>query len=167
MAGLIVKEEYFQIRESKRTPDARSVYAETKNIVDKAAFSWVGPVFFVDLGARIIFDLELFFGVLPYAALLLLGLFVVQVGTAGLAARFTGGMTWHQSLMIGFGMLGRAELAFVVMDIAYVQNPILSTEAFFTLMITAFFLNVLVPLTISWWRPHYLKAESIANPDVS
>ena len=39
-------------------------------------------------------------------------------------------------------MLGRAELAFVVMDIAYVQNPILSTEAFYTLMFTAFWLNV-------------------------
>lgn len=167
MAGLIVKEEYFQIRESEKTPDTRSVYAETKQIVDTAAFSWVGPVFFVDLGARIIFDVELFVGVLPYAAILLAGLFVVQVSTAGLAAKFTGGMTWHQSLMIGFGMLGRAELAFVVMDIAYVQNSILSTETFFTLMITAFFLNVLVPLTISWWRPHYLKAESTANPGVS
>lgn len=165
MAGLIIKEEYFQIGESAKMPETRSIYAETKQIVDKAAFSWVGPVFFVDLGARIIFDIELFAGVLPYAALLLAGLFVVQVSTAGLAAKFTGGMTWHQSLMVGFGMLGRAELAFVVMDIAYVQNSILSTEAFFTLMITAFFLNVLVPLTISWWQPHYLKAESTANPD--
>lgn len=26
---------------------------------------------------------------------------------------------------------------------------------------------IVVPLTISWWRPHYLKAESTANPDVS
>lgn len=56
---------------------------------------------------------------------------------------------------------------FGAMDIAYVQNSILSTETFFTLMITAFFLNVLVPLTISWWRPHYLKAELAANPGVS
>ena len=44
--------------------------------------------------------------------------------------------------MIGFGMLGRAELAFVVMDIAYVQHSILNEQAFFTLMITAFFLNI-------------------------
>ena len=61
--------------------------------------------------------------------------------------------------MIGFGMLGRAELAFVVMDIAYVQNKILHTEAFFTLMMTAFCLNIAVPLTISWWRPYYNKAS--------
>jgi Kef-type K+ transport system membrane component KefB len=163
MAGIIVKEEYFQISDESRivrkTPQTQSVYDETRNIVEKAAFSWVGPVFFVDLGAKIIFDYDLLVDVLPYAALLFAGLFVIQVGSAGLAARYTGGMTWHQSLMIGFGMLGRAELAFVVMDIAYVQNQILPTEAFFTLMITAFFLNVAVPLTINWWKPAYEAAE--------
>ena len=163
MAGLIVKEEYFQIRADSRlvrkTPHTRSVYAETKNIIDKAAFSWVGPVFFVDLGAKIIFDINLLLAVLPYAAVLLCGMFIVQVASAGLAARYTGGMTFHQSLMIGFGMLGRAELAFVVIDIAYVQNRILPDEAFLTLMITAFCLNVAVPLTISWWRPYYDAAE--------
>jgi hypothetical protein len=31
-------------------------------------------------------------------------------------------------------------------------------------MITAFFLNILVPVTITWWRPHYLKAT---NPGAS
>lgn len=47
------------------------------------------------------------------------------------------------------------------MDIAYVQNAILPAEAFFTLMITAFFLNIAVPVAISWWRPFYEKAESL------
>jgi Kef-type K+ transport system membrane component KefB len=168
MAGLIVKEEYFQISEKSRivqkTPQTENVYAETKRIIDKAAFSWIGPVFFVDLGAKIIFDLDLLLGVLPYAAALLIGLIIAQVGSAGLAARYTGGMNFHQSLMIGFGMLGRAELAFVVMDIAYVQNRILSDEAFFTLMITAFCLNVAVPLTIGWWRPYYEAAEKSVQP---
>lgn len=159
MAGLIVKEEYFQFGRSDRLPEVESVYAETRNIVEKAAFSWVGPVFFVDLGAKIIFNVDLLVGVLPYALILFVGLFVVQVSSAGLAAKYTGGMTWHQSLMIGFGMLGRAELAFVVMDIAFVQNPILPPDAFFTLMITAFFLNIAVPITIRWWRPHYERAE--------
>jgi Kef-type K+ transport system membrane component KefB len=87
-------------------------------------------------------------------------MFPSLVASAGLAAKYTGGMTWHQSLMIGFGMLGRAELAFVVMDIAYVQNKILHTEAFFTLMMTAFCLNIAVPLTISWWRPYYNAAAT-------
>ncbi len=68
--------------------------------------------------------------------------------------------------MIGFGMLGRAELAFVVMDIAYVQNSILNKEAFFTLMETAFFLNILVPITITLWKPYYSSDDlPTQNPD--
>jgi len=42
------------------------------------------------------------------------------------------------------------------MDIAYVQNGILTTEAFYTLMGTAFLLNILVPITIRFWKPVYL-----------
>ncbi len=164
MAGLIVKEEYFDIVEKKETGvyvgRVHSAYEETKIIIDNAAFLWIGPVFFVDLGAKLIFDRELMLQILPYAVVLTIGLFVVQVSSAGLAAKYTGGMTWHQSLMIGFGMLGRAELAFVVMDIAYVQHQILHVDAFFTLMITAFFLNVAVPLTIRWWRPYYNAAAA-------
>jgi Kef-type K+ transport system membrane component KefB len=163
MAGLIVREEYFQVGEQegiRETPQAGGVYEETKRIVNSAAFSWIGPVFFVDLGAKLVLDTNLLLQVLPYALLLTTALLLVQVASAGLAARYTGNMSWHQSLMIGFGMLGRAELAFVVMDIGYVQNKILSTEAFFTLMITAFFLNIAVPLSISWWRPYYQAAEA-------
>lgn len=163
MAGLVLKEEYFHLGEPTRPEEApreaRDIYRETKQIVDNAAFSWIGPVFFVDLGAKILFDLDVLMDVLPYALAMFAGLFVVQIGSAGLAARFTGAMTWHQSLMIGFGMLGRAELAFVVMDIAYVQHSIIPTPAFYTLMITAFFLNIAVPITISWWRPYYERAE--------
>lgn len=44
------------------------------------------------------------------------------------------------------------------MDIAYVQNQILSREAFYTLMFTAFWLNVAVPVTIRFWKP-YCTAE--------
>lgn len=166
MAGLIVREEYFRVTET--TEDSAlarygvTVFEKTKDIIDNAAFSWIGPVFFVDLGAKLLFDRDIFLGVLPYAAVLFVSILVVQVTSAGLAARFTGGMNNAESLMIGFGMLGRAELAFVVMDIAYVQNRILNTEAFYTLMITAFFLNVAVPVSIGWWQPHYSKAVAKA-----
>lgn len=44
------------------------------------------------------------------------GEFVFQVFSAAFAARFTGGYQWHQSVMVGLGMLGRAEFAFIVID---------------------------------------------------
>lgn len=114
-------------------------------------------MFFVDQGAKLLFDIEVFSTVLPYAAALTSAVVVLQISSAGLAARYTGGMNAAESLMIGFGMLGRAELAYVVMDIAYVQHSIISQEVFYTLMITAFALNILVPLTIGWWQPYYLR----------
>ena len=164
MAGLIVREEHFTLKQRKDkdgNPLPReNVFEQTKNIIENAAFGWIGPVFFVDLGAKILFDRDLLLRVLPYAIAMIVGIAVVQVVSAGLAARFTSGMNNAESLMIGFGMLGRAELAFVVLDIAYVQYQIMPLETFFTLMITAFWLNVLVPVTITWWRPYYLKATS-------
>ena len=89
-----------------------------------------------------------------------------QVASAALAAKYTGGFVWRESIMIGIGMLGRAELAFVVMDIAYVQNHIITTEVFYTLMVTAFALNVAVPLGIGFWKPYFLgeKGNMAASP---
>lgn len=167
MAGLIVRKEHFQLEDrvdDRGQPlEGANVFEETKRIVDNAAYCWVGPVFFVDLGARILFDWDVLIEVLPSATMLIIGIAVTQVVSAGLAAKYTSGMNNAQSLMIGFGMLGRAELAFVVMDIAYVQHQIVPVQTFFTLMITAFFLNVLVPITISWWRPYYLRTNPAAS----
>jgi len=151
MAGLVLKEEYFQFLDK---PDVNQ-FVQTKSIVDDIAFSWIGPIFFVDLGTKIVFDAEILISVIPEIIALTTAIFFMQISAAGLAARYTGKFTWNESLMIGLGMLGRAELAFVVMDIAYVQNPILTEEAFITLMATAFFLNVSVPITISLWKPYF------------
>jgi len=151
MAGLVLKEEYFHLKGRVRG----KYYEQTKAIVDNVAFSWIGPVFFVNLGTKLIFDWDIFVSVIPHTFVLTTGMILAQVSSSGLAARYTGNFTSGESLMIGFGMLGRAELAFVVLDIAYVQHQILSTPAFYTLMFTAFWLNVAVPVTIAWWKPYY------------
>lgn len=151
MAGLILREEYFDVPTSQEI----NQFKNTQRIVDSVAFTWIGPVFFVQLGTRIVFDWDIFVSVIPQTLVLTAGLFLAQVSSAGLAARYTGAFSAPESLMIGFGMLGRAELAFVVMDIAYVQHSILNEEAFYTLMFTAFWLNVAVPVTIAWWKPYY------------
>ena len=168
MAGLIIKQEYFQLFEEPQT----NHYEETKKIVDNVAFSWIGPVFFVELGTKIVFDQSILFAVIPQIATLTAGLLIGQILSAGLAARFTGNFQWHESVLIGLGMLGRAELAFVVMDIGYVQNAIISTEAFYTLMATAFVLNVTVPVSIKLWKPYFtgekqlvILGVQLSNPD--
>jgi len=151
MAGLILKEEYFQFRDSPNVDH----YKNTKKIIDNVAFSWIGPVFFVELGTKIVFDMDIFMSIIPQAVILTSGLLLSQIISAAAAAKYTGGFVWRESIMIGIGMLGRAELAFVVMDIAYVQNQIIPTEVFYTLMATAFALNVSVPLGIAFWKPYF------------
>jgi Kef-type K+ transport system membrane component KefB len=151
MAGLVLREEYFHSVKSI----GENQYEKTRKVVDNVAFSWIGPVFFVDLGTRIVFDMDMFIGVIPEVVILTTGLFVMQILSASLAARYTGNFSPEESVMIGLGMLGRAELAFVVMDIAYIENQIFTDEVFYTLMITAFWLNIAVPVTIKWWKPYY------------
>jgi Kef-type K+ transport system membrane component KefB len=112
-------------------------------------------VFFIVLGTRLVLDAEILLSVAEETVVLTVSLLFAQVISAGLAARYTGKFLWAESWMIGFGMLGRAELAFVVMDIAYVENNIITDEMFYTLMCTAFLLNLAVPLTIRWWKPHF------------
>ncbi len=162
MAGLILREEYFRnaptaIAGVEENGDAPEDFKSIKRLIDNVAFVWIGPVFFVDLGAKIIFDWDLLVSVVPFVVALTSTLIVVQILSAGLAARYTGGFNFQESVMIGLGMLGRAELAFVVMNIAYVQNDILNDAAFYTLMVTAFFMNISVPLGIRLWKPYFVK----------
>lgn len=155
MAGLILREEYFDNR-----TDFDS-YQDTRRILDNVAFSWIGPVFFVQLGTQLVFDWDVVVSIIPQTIALTVGLLFAQILSAGLAARYTSNMAWPDSWLVGIGMLGRAELAFIVMDIAYVQNGILSTEAFYTLMVTAFWLNVSVPISINLWKRKYAPSDEL------
>ncbi len=165
MAGLIVRKNDFMIAGIDE-PDHEAVYRKTQLIVDNIAFSWIGPVFFVSLGTHLVFDAAVVFSVLDKAILLFAALFLAQVASAALAARYTGNFGWQASWMIGFGMLGRAELAFVVLDIAYIQHQLIGVEAFYLLMFVAFMLNVSVPICIRYLKRGYvaeLKAERNAG----
>jgi len=62
MAGLVLKEEYFHRKDQKGS------FNDTKRIIDNMAFSWIGPVFFVDLGTKLIFDGSVLISVIPHIA---------------------------------------------------------------------------------------------------
>ena len=158
MAGLVVHQDYFDFHKDKEF----DFHKHASEIIDNVAFTWIGPVFFVTLGTNLIFELDIFLSVLPHVLLLFFSLFFGQIISASTAARYTGKFDWPDSILIGFGMLGRAELAFVVMNIAFVEYKIMSLEAFYTLMMTAFLLNISVPLTIRWWKSKFLIDN---NPD--
>ncbi len=152
IAGLFLKKDYFLFEESP-TPD--KVFYESKLVMDHIAFTIFGPIFFVNLGAKIIFDFDILNEIIVQVFILYFMVLTFQILSAALAARFTGGYRWHEAIMIGVGMLGRAELAFIVINIAYSEYHIFNDAQFQTLIFATFLLNISVPLLINWWKPYY------------
>lgn len=152
IAGLFMKKDYFLF---DRAPKPDKIYYESKFVMDHIAFTIFGPIFFVNLGSKIIFDFTILSSIWWQVLILFLLVFVFQILSAAFAARFTGGYQWHESVMIGLGMLGRAELAFIVINIAYTENQIFNEAQFQTLIFATFLLNISVPLVINWWKPYY------------
>merc|ERR1712107_860311 len=134
--------------------------------IESAAFSWLGPLFFVKLGATILLEADMVVNVIGYSVILYIAMFVGQFLSAALAARYVpGGFTWGESWMIGFGMLGLAELFFVVLDVCYNEHGIMSKEMFFTFTLTAMMLNVTVPVSITLYKPYYLQMKEVVVDD--
>ncbi len=158
LAGLFLQQEYFILHKRERD---KNFFNDAKHVIDTLAFIILGPIFFVNLGAKLVFNLKILSDVIGGVLLLFFLVFTLQVLSASLAARFTGGYKWHESVMIGFGMLGRAELAFIVIDIAFVDNKIIDLEQFYTLIMVTFLLNISVPLVIKWWKPYYTGEKEL------
>ena len=171
-AGLFLHADYFVHTKTRRFKNEEGEIVEeeqrddqfesARNVIEHLSFTLFGPIFFVNLGGKLVFDLDVMLKALPAVIVLYLLVVVLQILSAGLAARFTGGYKWHECVMIGFGMLGRAELAFIVINIAFVQNQIIDNTQFYTLMITAFLLNITVPISLRWWKPYYLGFKQIS-----
>lgn len=181
MAGLIIEERYFDIDplidedeaddpsdlETAIPPDPDepppNVYGFVKDVLESVAFGWIGPIFFLNLGSQIIVKADILVKVLPSMFAFFVALFVGQILSAALAARFVpGGFTWAESWMIGFGMLGRAELFFVVLNLSYMEYHIITEEVFFSLTMAAMMLNIAVPITISLYKPYYVRNQASA-----
>jgi Kef-type K+ transport system membrane component KefB len=132
-----------------------NAYHHTQECIEDAAFKWLGPLFFFNLGKKLIIVPEEIWVILTEIWVLFGVLGTGQILSAAFAARFVpGGFTWGDSLMIGFGMLGRAELFFVVLDIGE-KNGIISKPVFYTLVFAAMLMNISVPVTISLYKPYY------------
>ncbi len=144
-------------------------FERTKAVIEHIAFTIFGPIFFINLGGKLQFDINIVVSALPAAIVLYLVVVLFQVLSAGLAAKYTGKYHWHESVMIGLGMLGRAELAFIVINIAFVQNKMIDATQFYVLMFVTFMLNITVPLSLRAWKPFYLgfKDCSIFNLKLS
>ena len=170
-AGLFLHADYFVYTKIKWVKNAEGElikeieqdhqFRSANNVIGHLSFTIFGPIFFVNLGGKLVFDTDIVMTALPMVVVLYLAVVILQIASASLAARYTGSYKWHESVMIGFGMLGRAELAFIVINIAFVQNQVIDTTQFYTLMFTAFLLNITVPISLKWWKPYYLGFKQL------
>jgi Kef-type K+ transport system membrane component KefB len=108
------------------------------------SYSFLGPIFFISLGFHITFNLsaESIWMLMALTTMVLIG----QIISAGLMARRMH-FTWLESLTVGAGMCGRAEMAFILASVG-IDLGILNNELFSVLVFTAFLLNLLTPLML-------------------
>lgn len=130
------------------------------------AYGWMGPFFFLELGSTIAVDMEMLAGVAVYVLVFYVLLFVGQfISAAGAAMYVPGGFDLPDSIMIGFGMMGRAELFFVVLELCYVQYHIMTREQLCTFAFVAMLMNISVPVCITLYKPYYVKMKRKIDPD--
>eukprot|EP00928_Gymnodinium_smaydae_P055581 TRINITY_DN39091_c0_g1_i1.p1 TRINITY_DN39091_c0_g1~~TRINITY_DN39091_c0_g1_i1.p1 ORF type:complete len:573 (+),score=123.43 TRINITY_DN39091_c0_g1_i1:74-1720(+) len=152
MGGLIMEESYFD------TKDGGNTFHHVFHHIEVVAYQWMGPFFFLELGSTIEVDMEVLGNVALYTIIFYVLLFIGQFVSAAVAARYVpGGFDWAESIMIGFGMMGRAELFFVVLELCYVEHHIMTRDQLCTFAFVAMLMNISVPVTITLYKPVYCR----------
>lgn len=161
-AWLFLKNEYFLINPDWNNESTPETHIENmKTFIDIMAFKIFWPVFFIYLWTKLnlYIDVSYFATIFKMTLILFISVFICQILSAWLSAKFIWWYKNHESIMIWIWMLGRAELAFIVINMVFIDNHLfnnqVSTIMFTILMFTVFLLNISVPLTIRLREPYY------------
>jgi Kef-type K+ transport system membrane component KefB len=111
------------------------------------AYSFLGPIFFISLGFHITFDAFTTEGILLLIALVV-GCIIFQVVSAGGMAKVAK-FSNIESLTIGIGMTGRAEMAFILAAIG-LNLSVISDTLFSILIFATFILNFFATFGLKW-----------------
>ncbi len=126
------------------------------------AQEWIGPMFFIYLGSQLITDWSKAWIIILEAIIAGIIISSFQFITAYYGGRKTAKLPKHDSILLGFGMLPRDVLAFVVLGIA-VDAGIINQNGNFviTIVLTVLAMNILSSLGLLWYKPKYKKAEKL------
>lgn len=116
-----------------------------KELVDKVedrlygiAYSFLGPIFFISLGFHITFDAFTLNGIILLISLVV-GVIIIQISSAGIMAKLSK-FSNLESVTIGIGMTGRAEMAFILAAIGQ-KMGVLDDNLFSIIVFSTFLLN--------------------------
>lgn len=115
------------------------------------AYSFLGPIFFISLGFHITFDAFTNQGLILLVTLVV-SCVIVQIISAGSMAKLAG-FNKSESLTIGIGMTGRAEMAFILSAIG-LNMGVLNDTLFSILVFSTFLLNIFATLGLKWSVKH-------------
>jgi len=143
LAGLFFREEV-------ASPD---LIQKVEDRLDSIAYTLLGPIFFISLGFHITFEALSGAG-LWFVIILTAAVAIGQILSAGGMARLVR-CSWSESLTVGVGMCGRAEMAFVLASIGLSIGTI-ETNVFSVLIFTTFLLNIFASVGL-WCIARQLK----------
>lgn len=130
LAGLFFREEVA----------SKSLIQKVEDRLFGISYSFLGPIFFISLGFHITFDAFTTEGILLLVTLVVSCVLIQVISAGGMAklAKFSNA----ESFTIGVGMVGRAEMAFILAAIGLKLGAI-SDSVFSILVFSTFILNII------------------------
>ncbi len=161
LTGLILHVEMYHDTEKSEIIDDRIAISH-KNLSVFFYFiqEWIGPIFFIYLGSQMIVDLDRLPQVIlsSLGAALIIGAF--QYTSAYFAGLKTSRLPKHDARLLGFSMLPRDIIAFVILGLAITTGLIQANSIFVIVtIVTALILNIATTLLIRWFKPLYERCE--------
>ena len=132
MAGLFFREEV-------ASPE---LIQKVEDRLNGIAYTFLGPIFFISLGFHITFA-PLIENGFTFVIALTLAVAASQILSAGGMARALK-FSWIESAVVGVGMCGRAEMAFVLSSLG-MGLGVFDNRVFSVVIFTTFLLNLLTP----------------------
>lgn len=134
-------------------------FKNSKDLKEGAEYMHVifGGIFFISLGILANFK-ELTFNILPFlAALILIAVFTKVLG-CGITARLTG-FSRNESLIIGFGMSPRGEVAMIVALIGLTSN-IINQDIYVSIVLMSLLTTIITPPVIRYIKWNGLQGSN-------
>lgn len=159
LTGLILHVEmYHETEISDITHEETPITHKNLGVFFYFVQEWIGPIFFIHLGAQLVADWSQAGYVIIYGIIAGIVVAFFQFWAAYFAGKKTSGLPEHESVLLGLGMLPYDIIAFVVLGIA-ITTGLIQTDSIFiiTIIVTILVINIITSVMIAWYKPEYLK----------
>ncbi len=161
LTGLILHVEmYHDTEKSEIIDDKISISHKNLSVFFYFVQEWIGPIFFIYLGSLMIVDFSRVPQVILSSLIAAFFIGVFQYLTAYFAGLKTSRLPRHDARLLGFSMLPRDVIAFVILGLA-ITTKLIQNDSLFVIVtiVTVLILNIITTLFIRWFKPHYEKCE--------